>query len=293
VLTREGSRTTQRDGPYTWRAHLDAMGFREDAPVPRARPAGVYRVLALGDSWVFGFSVDQGKTIPDQLERLLPGALGVPRVEVINAGVFGSSAFDMLANYRRLIEVYEVDAVFLGTPHNLSRFVAGAAERSEWYRRAHRRPASTLRTYLLLRRSIGALRGARYAEAPVSRDGAAERADLRLLAHDARRRGLPVWFAEMPGNLDGALRGFAGSPEWRAAMQSLGVLTAGHAMGERSCWGFRDEGHPSAVGAAAIAARVAEAVRAGTSIPVGATPTCDSLPEVGPGKPGSPRDGSR
>lgn len=286
VVTRPGAATARQDGPYPWNVRLDAMGFREDAPVPEARPRGVYRVLALGDSWVFGYSVDQGKTIPDQLEQLLPAALGVARVEVINAGVFGSSAFDMLARYRQLVEVYEVDAILLGTPHNSGRFKQTLEQRSAWYRTAHEGPASTLRTYLLARRWLAPLRAGMYAEIPDSLRGDAEHADVRLIVSDARGRGMPAWFAEMPNNLEQGMRGFSGLPAWRKTFEGLGVLTAGHALRERACWGFNDLGHPSEAGAAAIAARVAEAVKAGRSIPVGAEPTCASLPEVGPTKEG-------
>lgn len=276
-----------KDGPYTWYVRSEKLGFREDAPVPRARPAGTFRVLALGDSWMFGYSIDQGKTIPDRLEALLPEALGVERVEVLNAGVFGSSAFDMLARYRQIVDAFEIDAVLLGTPHNAVRFRQAAAERSAWYQTAQDRPASSMRTYLLVRRWLAPLRSGMYAVSPGGNEAAAQHDDIRLLVRDARDRGLPVWFIEMPDNYAGASGGrFRGLEPWRSSLEPLGVLTGGHALGERVCWGFEDLAHPSEAGAAAIAARMAEVVKAGRSIPVGATPTCAESPGIGPGKEG-------
>lgn len=276
-----------QDGPYTWYVRSEKLGFREATLVPRERPAGTYRVLALGDSWMFGYSVDQGKTIPDRLEALLPEALGVARVEVLNAAVFGSSAFDMLARYRQIVDAFEIDAVLLGTPHNTVRFRAAAAERAAWYQSAHDRPASAMRTYLLVRRWLAPLRSGMYAVPPEGDEGEAQRADIRLLVADARDRGLPVWFIEMPNNWSQSSGGrFDGLVRWRSTLEPLGVLTSGHALGERACWGFEDLAHPSEAGAAAIAARMAEVVKAGRSIPVGATPTCAESPGVGPGKDG-------
>lgn len=60
---------------------------------PHAKPAGVERILALGDSWTFGFRIAESDTWPRQLERILAerAAPGSPRTEVINAGVIGYS----------------------------------------------------------------------------------------------------------------------------------------------------------------------------------------------------------
>ncbi len=285
VVTRPGMAEARTDGPYPWRVQLNEMGFREDRTIPRAE-AGVYRVLALGDSWMFGFSVDQGKTVPDVLEGLLPAKLGVDRVEVVNAGVFGSSAFDMLARYRQLVETYDFDAVLLGTPHNSARFRELEDQRAAWYRQVRAGPASTLRLYLLVRWWMAPYRAGLYAEPPSGAGREPEFADIRALAVDAGARGMPVWFVEMPNNLPQAQAGFDGVPDWRAALEPAGVLFGGHALGERACWGFYDEGHPSEAGAYAIAARMAEVVASGRTLPVGAEPRCADGPAAGPTKPG-------
>lgn len=286
VVTRPGAEESREDGPYKWRVRLNALGLREDREIPRTAEAGTRRYLALGDSWMFGYSVDQGKTIPDVLEALLPAKLGVERVEVVNAGVFGSSAFDMLARYRQLVETHAFDGVLLGQPHNVQRFAEQGAERAKWYRQLRDGPASTMRLYLLVRWWMAPYRSGMYADPPMGAGREPEYADIRTLATDARARGLPVWFVEMPNNLPQARHGFTGSPDWKAGLEGAGVLFGGHALGERACWGFRDEGHASEAGVAAIAARMADVIAGGATIPVGADPKCVDGPAAGPGKEG-------
>jgi lysophospholipase L1-like esterase len=59
------------------------------------KPPGTYRILALGDSWTFGFRMTEENSFPRKLERMLNTRLaareGHPRVEVINSGVVGYS----------------------------------------------------------------------------------------------------------------------------------------------------------------------------------------------------------
>jgi lysophospholipase L1-like esterase len=274
VVSQPGQVATLRDGPYVWSVRLNAMGLRENHEIEGPPPPGTRRVLALGDSWMFGFSVDQGHTLPDELERRLSGKWGTGAVEVVNAGVFGASAFDMLRRYRQLVELAATDGVLLAQPHNSAPLSTFAAERTRWYRETGEGPASTWRLYLLARRALAPLRSSRYAE-PTEPDGqSAEVADLQWLARDAAARGLSVWFVEMPNNLAQATAGFAGSPRWREALAPLGVRFAGHALRERACWGYEDLGHPSAAGTVAIAARVAETILSDTSTPMGSTPPC-------------------
>ena len=286
IVARPNTRDEQFDGPYKWHSRINDLGFREDAPIPREKAPGTRRLLALGDSWIYGFSVQQGKTIPDVLEALLPAKLGVGRVEVINASVFGSSAFDSARAYHQLATAYDIDGVLIGTPHNTARFREQSAARTAWYARAQDGPASTFRTYLLVRFWLAPLRAGQYARAATGAALDPEIADIRMVARDARARGLPVWFAELPNNYDEAKRGFAGLPAWREALQPEGVFTGGHNLADRACWGFRDLGHPSESGAYAIAARMADVIAAGASIPVGAEPRCGDVPGVGPQKAG-------
>jgi lysophospholipase L1-like esterase len=78
-------------GPET-RTHvkINREGLR-DVERPRAKPPGVTRVLVLGDSMIEGLQVELPETMPKQLEQRLQAMLPQRRIDVINAGVSGSS----------------------------------------------------------------------------------------------------------------------------------------------------------------------------------------------------------
>ncbi len=74
--------------PY--RATIDSLGYRGTEEFPRLKPAGEVRVLMLGDSFTFGYLVDDEKTLPAVVESLLRSRCGND-IRVINAGVPGST----------------------------------------------------------------------------------------------------------------------------------------------------------------------------------------------------------
>jgi hypothetical protein len=66
--------------------HINSVGLRDrEYAVPR--PAGVYRILMVGDSFTEGDGVEVQETFSKRLETMLSGAGTGTRVEVINAGV--------------------------------------------------------------------------------------------------------------------------------------------------------------------------------------------------------------
>jgi hypothetical protein len=75
---------------YLTRAHINALGLR-DVERTLAKPAGVYRIVVLGDSMVAGLQVAQEETFSARLETALAAEMppGGARVEVWNAGVDG------------------------------------------------------------------------------------------------------------------------------------------------------------------------------------------------------------
>jgi len=83
---------------------INSKGLR-NPEIPYEKPPGTYRVLALGDSWTFGFRMNEPDAYPRQLERILreqAAARGDHRtIEVINAGVIGYST-DQEAAYLRV-----------------------------------------------------------------------------------------------------------------------------------------------------------------------------------------------
>jgi len=92
------------------RVRTNRDGLR-DVERPRAKPPGVARVLVLGDSMVEGLQVDLPETTPKRLERALSEALPGRRIDVINAGVSGSSAPFALAYLEKDGLAYDPDVV--------------------------------------------------------------------------------------------------------------------------------------------------------------------------------------
>ena len=76
----------------------------------------VLRVVAIGDSFVFGSYVDSDETYPAYLETLLDNG------EVLNMGVVGYGIDQAVLKYQAYGEQYNPDVVLLGTfPHNYIR----------------------------------------------------------------------------------------------------------------------------------------------------------------------------
>jgi lysophospholipase L1-like esterase len=83
-------------------------GPREYAPRP---PAGLERIVVLGDSMVFGWGAGDADTYPAQLERRLTDEGRA--VEVINAGFPGASLGEKLAWYESGVRVFHPGLVLL------------------------------------------------------------------------------------------------------------------------------------------------------------------------------------
>jgi len=84
--------------PIPYSIHSNSLGFR-GPEFSRAKPAGTYRIAAVGDSITDGFYVEDSETYPRQLEALLQGDAPV---EVINAARGDSSIdreFEIIRRY--------------------------------------------------------------------------------------------------------------------------------------------------------------------------------------------------
>jgi lysophospholipase L1-like esterase len=92
-----GARKTQPVNPQAfgredvWTLEINSDGFRGLGHSRRKPDENTFRILCVGDSITFGFSVDQALTYPQQLERLLRKRHPNRHFEVINAGVPGWS----------------------------------------------------------------------------------------------------------------------------------------------------------------------------------------------------------
>jgi lysophospholipase L1-like esterase len=85
--------------------------FRERPELPAKRP-GVFRILALGDSFTWGANVQMNYTYPKLLEWMLNEG-GERRYEVYNFGVNGAGTADELDLLEKLA-VHEPDLVLIG-----------------------------------------------------------------------------------------------------------------------------------------------------------------------------------
>lgn len=149
-------------------ASHNALGFR-GKETTREKPPGVFRIVTLGGSSVYGQSESKDEAVwSARLEEILrverPGA----RIEVINAGVPGYSSFEMLVQLEMRVVDLSPDLVVVYEAVNDMRtalYTAGAPEpagdnthyRSPW---PVDRPSSfekllqKSRTYLIARRYL-------------------------------------------------------------------------------------------------------------------------------------------
>ncbi|HET7294237.1 MAG TPA: SGNH/GDSL hydrolase family protein [Vicinamibacteria bacterium] len=98
-------------GPDSGHVRINSLGFRGREVAPRKGP-GVVRVLALGDSFVFGIGVDEEHTFTSRLESRLRDLTGQPH-EVVNMGVAGYSTDQELLLFRERGLALSPDVVLL------------------------------------------------------------------------------------------------------------------------------------------------------------------------------------
>jgi hypothetical protein len=117
----------------------NAQGYR-DRERAVAKPAGVRRVVSLGDSFAWGASVEYEDAYPTRLERGLNRRRGEPW-EVVNLALPGMNTVDQAAQLASQGMAYGPDLVLLGYVLNDSED-AGAAEarRAADWAEARRRP---------------------------------------------------------------------------------------------------------------------------------------------------------
>lgn len=99
---RPGAVQRFRRGGFDTTVRSNRLGFR--GPEIEPKPAGVERWAVLGDSYAFGWGVEEDETYAAELERLLnaPHAKSAVRSEVVNAALPGFGTYQRMAALERL-----------------------------------------------------------------------------------------------------------------------------------------------------------------------------------------------
>lgn len=101
---------------------INSMGFRRAGEIVEKKPAGTRRIVALGGSSTFCYATDDPLIWTVVLEKKLREKYG-EKIEVINAGVPGYSAFESKINYLYRIRPLEPDVVIVyHTWNDMKRF---------------------------------------------------------------------------------------------------------------------------------------------------------------------------
>src|SRR5262245_9654844 len=64
-----GATSERKTREFDVRYTINSLGLRDDEMSSPAKPAGVYRVVMLGDSFVLGYTVDRSDLFVDLLEQ--------------------------------------------------------------------------------------------------------------------------------------------------------------------------------------------------------------------------------
>ena len=93
-------------------AITNSHGHR-DNETPLKKPAGIFRVLVLGDSFTVGANVQQHEAYPQVLEGKLRQIYG-QRIQVVNSGVGGWEPFQYAQYFEHYGRLFEPDLVIVG-----------------------------------------------------------------------------------------------------------------------------------------------------------------------------------
>ena len=98
---------------YLWMGHLhvhDSHGMRRVEDFP-AKKQGIFRIIAIGDSFTYGQGVGEKETWPFRLEqRLKPHG----PVEILNLGVCGASSENIAKTLSHFLPLLQADLVIYG-----------------------------------------------------------------------------------------------------------------------------------------------------------------------------------
>ena len=110
---RPGFHGTASTPEYRTELRVTAQGLRDEREYG-AKPAGVTRVLAIGDSFTMGVGVDLENTLVKRVQGLLGADGAARRVEILNGGVAGYSTNQEVTFLDAYGTAFEPDLVVLG-----------------------------------------------------------------------------------------------------------------------------------------------------------------------------------
>ncbi len=109
------------EGPYgPFEVNVNSLGFR-GREFPAERRDGVFRIICVGGSNVYGGLIGDEQAWPARLQREFDG-IAPGRVEVWNGGVSGYNSLQMVAVSERHIARYEPDLLIFALSNPAPRF---------------------------------------------------------------------------------------------------------------------------------------------------------------------------
>lgn len=98
---------------FTFIAKTNAFGLRDRDFLPN-KALDTYRILAIGDSFTYGWGVKDDESWPKQLERILSEKFRNKKIEVINAGIPGYFPRGYVNIAKEFIPKFSPDLVLVG-----------------------------------------------------------------------------------------------------------------------------------------------------------------------------------
>ena len=96
---------------------INSLGMRDSEPAPK-NTSSLVRIVALGDSYTWGWRVPIEEAYPEVLEKLLNQSAGTTRYEVMNFGTIGYSTRDEVLVLRYKALAWNPDILILGYVFN-------------------------------------------------------------------------------------------------------------------------------------------------------------------------------
>ncbi|MFN7971586.1 MAG: GDSL-type esterase/lipase family protein [Acidobacteriota bacterium] len=94
-----------------FRVRTNALGLRHDGEISLPAPPGAYRILALGDSYTFGYGVDLDAAYPTVVGREIARRMPDRKVEAVDAAQPGHSSVQGRLFYERILDGVQADLV--------------------------------------------------------------------------------------------------------------------------------------------------------------------------------------